>query len=80
MYLLKWEYQPNKRSRSWELTIKEQRLQLTELLSDNPSLKNNLEDAIVSAYPIAVIKAQKETGLENFPEECPFVKKILDLD
>ena len=28
MHLLKWQFQPNLRSRSWELTIKEQRLQL----------------------------------------------------
>ncbi|EAZ92437.1 hypothetical protein CY0110_01889 [Crocosphaera chwakensis CCY0110] len=26
MYLLKWQFQPNLRSRSWQLTIQEQRL------------------------------------------------------
>jgi hypothetical protein len=26
MHLLKWQFQPNLRSRSWQLTIKEQRL------------------------------------------------------
>ena len=38
-HLLKWQYQPNYRSRSWQATIKEQRLALQDLLADNPSLK-----------------------------------------
>src|SRR5258708_1548102 len=31
VHLLKWERQPDKRSRSWELTIREQREELAEL-------------------------------------------------
>lgn len=40
MHLLKWQFQPAFQSRSWLLTIKEQRLQLEDHLQDNPSLKN----------------------------------------
>jgi hypothetical protein len=74
MHLLKWQYQPNKRSRSWELTIKIQRLDVEKLLSDNPSLKPYLEEAIASGYNKAVLKAAKETGLEVevFPSFCPY--------
>ena len=32
MHLLKWQFQPNLRSRSWQLTIKEQRLRLRPAL------------------------------------------------
>ncbi|BAU65403.1 hypothetical protein STA3757_27880 [Stanieria sp. NIES-3757] len=74
MHLLKWQYQPNKRSRSWELTIKIQRLDVENLLSDNPSLKPYLKEAISSGYNKAVLKAAQETGLasEVFPSVCPY--------
>ncbi|MGH8654156.1 MAG: DUF29 domain-containing protein, partial [Gammaproteobacteria bacterium] len=35
-HLLKWQYQPSFRGRSWQITIKEQRRQLQRLLNDNP--------------------------------------------
>ncbi|HHP7230134.1 MAG TPA: DUF29 domain-containing protein [Xenococcaceae cyanobacterium] len=72
MHLLKWQFQPNLRSRSWQLTIKEQRLRLTKLLQENPSLKSNLTEIIPKIYPLAVISAEKETGLASFPETAPY--------
>ena len=72
MHLLKWQYQPNMRSRSWQLTIKEQRLRLARLLQKNPSLKPSLSDAITEVYPLATISAERETGLSVFPESCPY--------
>jgi FMN phosphatase YigB (HAD superfamily) len=72
MHLLKWEFQPNLRSRSWELTIKEQRIRLEKLLKENPSLKPTLEELKDKIYPLAVISAEKETGLSLFPEMCPY--------
>jgi hypothetical protein len=71
-HLLKWQFQPNLRSRSWKLTIKEQRLRLEKLLKENPSLKSSIEDLKESTYPLAVISAEKETGLSSFPETCPY--------
>src|SRR5436190_22596228 len=44
-HLLKWQYQPHCRSRSWLATIRIQRSDLTDLLEDNPSLKPYLEEA-----------------------------------
>jgi hypothetical protein len=35
-HLLKWEYQPNHRSSSWESSINEQRLQINWLIQDKP--------------------------------------------
>lgn len=72
MHLLKWQFQPNLRSRSWQLTIKEQRLRLEKLLTENSSLKSRLEDVIAKIYPLAVISAERETGLSLFPETCPY--------
>ena len=72
MHLLKWQFQPGFRSRSWQLTVKEQRLRLDKLIKENPSLKSSLEDSVIKVYPLAVIGAEKETGLSSFPESCPY--------
>ncbi|MEA5579877.1 DUF29 domain-containing protein [Nodularia harveyana UHCC-0300] len=81
MHLLKWQFQPNLRSRSWELTIKEQRLRLQELLQENPSLQSHLNEFIDKVYPLSTISAERETGLSVFPETCPYkLTEILSPD
>lgn len=72
IHLLKWQFQPNLRSRSWQLTIKEQRLRLEKLLQKNPSLRPKLTETIEDIYPLAIISAERETGLSSFPETCPY--------
>ena len=72
MHLLKWQFQPNLRSRSWQLTIKEQRLRLEKLLEKNPSLQAHLTEAVEDVYPLATISAERETGLSSFPETSPY--------
>ncbi|MBR8828612.1 MAG: DUF29 domain-containing protein [Gomphosphaeria aponina SAG 52.96 = DSM 107014] len=79
MHLLKWQFQPSFRSRSWQLTIKEQRLRLEKLLAENPSLKSSLEDVKLTSYSLGVINAEKETGLSSFPATCPYsLQEILN--
>lgn len=81
MHLLKWQFQPNLRSRSWQLTIKEQRLRLEKLLQKNPSLQPSLTEAIEDVYPLATLTAERETGLSLFPETCPYtLTEILSLE
>jgi hypothetical protein len=74
MHLLKWDYQPERRSRSWELTIKEQRIRIKNHLLENPSLKYSMSEYVSIAFEIAVVKALKETRLPDlvFPETCPY--------
>ncbi|MEI6428897.1 MAG: DUF29 domain-containing protein [Pseudanabaena sp. ELA607] len=72
MHLLKWQFQPNLRSRSWQLTIREQRLRVQALLEDNPSLKPHLNQRLDQIYRLAAINAERETGLDQFPEHCPY--------
>ncbi|NET55892.1 MAG: DUF29 domain-containing protein [Symploca sp. SIO2E6] len=71
-HLLKWEYQPQRRSRSWLATIRVQRLDVLELLEDNPSLKPYLEEALQKAYAKGVLLAVRETDLprDTFPISC----------
>lgn len=73
-HLLKWEYQPSKRSRSWLTTIREQRRKIVKLLQKNPSLKSFLNEAILEAYVSGVDLAIEETGIEidNFPSKIPY--------
>ncbi|MTJ06566.1 MULTISPECIES: DUF29 domain-containing protein [unclassified Anabaena] len=72
IHLLKWQLQPNLRSRTWQLTIKEQRLRLEKLIAENPSFKSCLTDFLAKTYQIATISAERETGLSSFPETCPY--------
>jgi hypothetical protein len=73
-HMLKWDHQPDRRSRSWALSIKTQRLELDNVLSDNPGLKPRIAEATARANRKARIEAANETGLEEneFPEECPY--------
>ena len=72
-HMLKWEYQPAFRSRSWYLTIREQHRQYRRRLDRNPSLKSRLDEARDEAYRQARVAAQAETGfaLDIFPAEPP---------
>ena len=74
VHMLKWDHQPALRSRSWVLPIEEQRLEIADVLADNPGLKPRIGEAIVRAYRRARIEAAKETGLDEvaFPTQCPY--------
>jgi len=73
-HILKWDHQPSRRGRSWLLSIEAQRLEVGDILSDNPGLKPRIAEALARAYRKARIEAAKETGLEEsaFPETCPY--------
>jgi hypothetical protein len=74
IHLLKWQFQPERRSHSWQSTITEQRIQLELLLEDSPSLKGLLPDVLESAYRQSRVKAADETqmAITIFPEPCPY--------
>ena len=81
MHLLKWKYQPPRRSVSWELTIKEQRIEVTKHLDSNPSLKAKVNEYIDDVYELATIRAARETKLseKSFPVKCEWsIKQVLD--
>ncbi|VXD11219.1 conserved hypothetical protein [Planktothrix serta PCC 8927] len=77
MHLLKWHYQPEKRSESWRSTITEQRICIEGLLEDSPSLKPLLSEVFEGCYQKARLKASDKTGikLNFFPKESPFSLK-----
>jgi hypothetical protein len=73
-HLLKWRFQPARQGRSWQITIRNQRRAIQLHLKQVPSLKVQLSDAewLEIAWGDAVYQASKETGLDNFPEICPW--------
>jgi hypothetical protein len=78
-HLLKYDHQPEQRSRSWQLTILQQRQELKELL-ESATLRKYFLTIIESAYANSVQRAALETGLAEtaFPATNPYsVAEIL---
>ncbi|MGB5064451.1 MAG: DUF29 domain-containing protein [Candidatus Competibacter sp.] len=83
LHLLKWEYQPQRRSDSWLDSITDSRLQIELAIKDSPSLKNYPLLELTQAYQRARWTAAKQTHLplSTFPETCPHtLDKILAED
>lgn len=82
MHLLKYTYQPHRRSDSWLNSISEHRVRIDVALESSPSLKPYLEEVFASCYKKAQRWAIAETKLsENtFPSEPAFsLADALDL-
>jgi hypothetical protein len=78
-HLLKWDYQPQRRSRGWLGTIQRERANIRLYLDDSPSLRRYLTDeSLFKLYAVACADAFRETGLE-FPPVCPYgIEDILN--
>lgn len=74
MHMLKWDQQPERRSRSWEATIREQRRRIARVLGKSPGLKARLSGILAEAYEDGRAWAAVETLLPeaDFPPECPY--------
>ncbi|MCX7997807.1 MAG: DUF29 domain-containing protein, partial [Leptospiraceae bacterium] len=69
MHLLKWIFQPKKRTRSWKVTILEQRFELNDEFSFSKNEENFARNNFQATYHKARRQASKETGLplSTFP-------------
>jgi len=74
IHMLKWDHQPERRSRSWALSIATQRVHVEQILDDNPGLKPLIAEAVARAYRLARLESINETGLKKatFPDRCPY--------
>ena len=82
-HLLKWKYQPQKRSNSWRASITEHSLRLNKALKKSPSLKPYFQTVYEECYQDASLIASRETGIEIeiFPVDCPFTtEQVLNPD
>jgi len=81
MHLLKYKYQPEKRSHSWKYTIIEHRNRIAKTFKYSPSLKNHYKEVFTECYQVARKFAANETGLsiDTFPlESCFNLEQVLD--
>lgn len=72
VHLLKWQYQPDKRTASWRSTVNTQRREIADLLGLSPGLRPKRPARLAKAA--AHEDAAEETGLPlaSFPESCPY--------
>lgn len=82
-HLLKYQFQPERRSRSWVSTIIQHRIAILGIFNQMPSLRPQIEEYLAHSYPKAARDAARETKLTRlaFPAENPYtVDQILDED
>jgi Domain of unknown function DUF29 len=74
LHLLKWQYQPQRRSDSWLDSITDARTQIELAIADSPSLKNYPAQELESSYHKALRQTSKQTLIEIsvFPSSCPY--------
>jgi hypothetical protein len=80
-HLLKWQYQPTHRTRSWRVSIDQARDRIDDVIERSHSLQTYPAQRLALAYRRARRDAITVTGLlpATFPEACPWtVEQVLD--
>lgn len=74
LHLLKWQFQPGRRSESWRVSISEQRIWIPGIIENSPSLKAYPSRVFRRAYDTGRRWAVRETGLASaaIPTEPTF--------
>jgi hypothetical protein len=81
LHLLKYQFQPENRSRSWLDSLLEHRERLARDFRDSPSLRRYAREELQALYSTARKRAAVQTGfsLDTFPEACPYgLEQVLD--
>lgn len=82
-HLLKWRYQPDRRSSSWLRTLNNQRTSIQRRLTKTPSLKRSLNELEwwSDLWVDACVLLEKEAGRVDVPAECPWsTDQVLAID
>jgi len=79
LHLLKWQYQPQRRSDSWLDSITDARTQIELAIGDSPSLGRYPVEQLEERYQRARRQAAKQTSMEIsvFPETCPYSLELV---
>jgi hypothetical protein len=65
LHMIKWEVQPERRGKSWYLSIMNHRDEALDDLAKNPSLKPQLDEILDEARDVARKRAERETELSK---------------
>lgn len=79
LHLLKWQYQPQRRSDSWLDSITDARTQIELVIEDSSSLRNYPAEQLEASYERARRQAAKQTSMEIsvFPDTCPYALELV---
>tara|TARA_R110002020_G_scaffold232842_3_gene444355 strand:+ start:1230 stop:1544 length:315 start_codon:yes stop_codon:yes gene_type:complete len=79
MHLLKWQFQAERRSRSWLTSIDRERLNIAERETESTDLQKLAEAGLDHIFQQALRRAAAETRLplSTFPETCPYTANQL---
>jgi Domain of unknown function DUF29 len=83
LHLLKWEYQPQRRSDSWLDSITDARTQIELAIEDSLSLSTYPAQQLQQSYSRARRQAAQQMGLDSstFPEVCFYpLERVLSED
>jgi hypothetical protein len=85
LHLLKYAYQPDKITPSWESSIENSRDRIRLLFKRSPSLKSKIEELFEDAYPLARRQAGAQMRMHkrqwdtHLPKTCPWpLETVLD--
>ena len=73
-HLLKWEHQPERRSRSWVRSVRNGRQAISYVIEDSPSLRDHPATILRSAFEEGRGVAADEMGCDEneLPTDCPY--------
>jgi len=79
LHLLKWQYQPLRRTDSWLDSITDARTQIELAIADSPSLRAYPNEQLADIYARARSQAATQTKLEisEFPQDCPYTLELV---
>ena len=81
-HLIKWQFQPQRRTRSWRTTIALQRSKIGEHLDENPGLKPSVVDVLPRAYKSARLDVTGRFLRRSDPQppdSCPWTfEQVMD--
>ncbi|MGU3538934.1 DUF29 domain-containing protein [Methylobacterium sp. A54F] len=74
LHMLKWDHQPERRGRSWALSIAEHRERALMQLEKSPGLKSSLAEVQRQAFRLGRIGAarQMKRSVKTLPDACPY--------
>ena len=74
VHLVKWDFQPWQRSRSWYASIVEHRERVAQQLEDNPSFRSRRDEALRKAWKPVLGQVLLDTHMDRreFPAACPY--------
>ena len=83
VHMLKWDHQPERRSRSWAGSIDTHRIIIGDVIDNNPSLRPRQDEAVAYAFRLARVRAAVEMkrDKDSLPAICPYsLDDILNRD